>query len=133
MQAGVNYRNTRSEIVATIMTNCTCGKENPERATLPFIVGNVAASADQQAIVLLTVEGVWIATKEYAEEIHKEGFQPLKEIIDSFLANGGQIWACGACTKPRGITDEHLIPGAKIVTAAMVVEAMVNGASTLGF
>jgi len=42
--------------VATIMTNCTCGKESPERATLPFIVGNVAASADQAAIVLLTVE-----------------------------------------------------------------------------
>jgi hypothetical protein len=32
-----------------------------------------------------------------------------------------------------GITDEHLIPGARIVMAAMVVEAMANGASTLGF
>jgi len=83
--------------------------------------------------VLLTIEGVWIATKGYAEGIHKHGFQPLKEIIDSFQANGGQIWACGACAKPRGITDEHLIPGAKIVTAAMVVEAMLNGASILGF
>ena len=90
-------------MATTIMTNCTCGKENPERATLPFIVGNVAASADQEAIVLLTIDGVWIATKGYAEEIHKQGLQPLKEIIDSFLANGGQIWACGACTKPRGI------------------------------
>jgi uncharacterized protein len=120
-------------VTRTIMTNCTCGKEDPERATLPFIVANVAASADQPAIVLLTIEGVWIATKEYAEAIHKQGFQPLKEIIDSFVANGGQIWACGACAKPRGITDEHLISGAKIVTAAMVVEAMVNGASTLGF
>ena len=120
-------------MATTIMTNCTCGKENPERATLPFIVGNVAASADQEAIVLLTIDGVWIATKGYAEEIHKQGLQPLKEIIDSFLANGGQIWACGACTKPRGITDDHLIAGAKIVTAAMVVEAMVKGASTLGF
>jgi len=120
-------------VATTIMTNCTCAKENPERATLPFLVANVAASADQPAIVLLTIEGVWIATKGYAEGIHKEGFLPLREIIDSFLANGGQIWACGACTKPRGITDEHLIPGARIVTAAMVVEAMVNGASTLGF
>ena len=110
-----------------------CGKENPERATLAFIVGNVAASADQPAIVLLTIEGVWIATKGYADAIHKEGFQPLKEIIDSYVANGGQIWACGACAKPRGITDQHLIPGAKIVTAAMVVEAMAKGASTIGF
>jgi predicted peroxiredoxin len=120
-------------MATTIMTNCTCGKDDPERATLPFIVGNVAASAEQPAIVLLTIEGVWVPTKGYAEGIHKDGFQPLKEIIDSFVANGGQIWACGACAKPRGITDEHLIPGAKIVTAAMVVEAMAKGASTLGF
>jgi predicted peroxiredoxin len=120
-------------MATTIMTNCTCGKDNPERATLPFIVANVAASADRPAIVLLTIEGAWIATKGYAEGIHKEGFQPLREIIDSFLTNGGQIWACGACTKPRGISEEQLIPGAKIVTAAMVVEAMINGASVLAF
>jgi predicted peroxiredoxin len=120
-------------MATTIMSNCTCGKDNPERATLAFVVGNVAASADQPAIVLLTIEGVWIATKGYAEGIHKEGFQPLKEIIDSFVAGGGQIWACGACTKPRGITEAQLIPGARIVTAAMVVEAMAKGASTIGF
>ena len=74
-----------------------------------------------------------LATKGYADAIPKEGFQPLKEIMTSFLGNGGQIWACIACTKPRGITEDHLIPGARIVTAAMVVEAMVTGASTLGF
>lgn len=118
---------------ATVMTNCTHGKEDPERATLPFIVGNVAASASQPAIVLLTIEGVWLATRGYADDVHKEGFQPLREIMDSFVANGGRIWACGACTKPRGITEEQLIEGAEIVTAATVVEAMVQGASTLGF
>lgn len=120
-------------MASTIMTNCTHGKEDPERATLSFIVGNVAASADQKAIVLLTIEGVWLATKGYADGIHKEGFQPLKEIMDSFVSNEGEIWACGACTKPRGITEEDLIPGAKIVTAATVVEAMAKGAATLGF
>lgn len=120
-------------MASTIMTNCTHGKDDPERATLSFIVGNVAASADQPAIVLLTIEGVWLATRGYADDIHKEGFQPLKEIMTSFLANGGEIWACGACTKPRGITDDQLIEGAKIVTAATVVEAMARGAATLGF
>ena len=120
-------------MATTIMTNCTCGKDDPERATLPFIVGNVAASADQPAIVLLTIEGVWLSTEGYADGIHKEGFQPLKEIIDSFVENGGQIWACGACAKPRGIGESHLIPGARIVTAAMVVEAMAGGASMLSF
>ena len=120
-------------MAATIMTHCTHGKEDPERATLPVIVANVAASADQPAIVLITIDGVWLATRGYAEEVRKEGFPPLREIMDSFIANDGQIWACGACTKPRGITEEHMIPGAKIVTASMVVEAIVNGAATLCF
>lgn len=119
--------------MAAIMSNCTHGKEDPERAILPFIVGNVAATSGQQAIVLLTIEGVWIATRGYADDIRKEGFPPLREIIDSLLANGGEIWACGACTKPRGIGEDDLIEGAKIVTAATVVEALAKGASSLDF
>ncbi len=120
-------------MASKIMANGTHGKEDPERATLPFIVGNVAATADQEAVVLLTVDGVWLATKGYADDIQKEGFQPLREIIQSFVANGGQIWACGACTNPRGITQADLIEGAKIVTAANVVEYMAAGAATLSF
>jgi len=119
--------------MAKVLVNCTHGKEDAERATLPFIVGNVAATADQEAVVLLRVEGVWLATEDYADSVQKDGFQPAKEIIDSFVTNGGQVWACGACTKPRGITDADLIPGAKIVTAANVVEYMALGASTLSF
>jgi len=120
-------------MASKIMANCTHGKEDSERATLPFIVGNVAATADQEAVVLLTIDGVWLATKGYADGVQKEGFQPLKEIMESFVANGGEIWACGACTKPRGISASDLIKGAKIVTAANVVEYMAAGASTLSF
>jgi predicted peroxiredoxin len=119
--------------MAKLLVNCTCGEDNPERATLSFVVGNVAASADQEAIVLLTIEGVWLAKDGCAERIHKEGFQPLKEVMRSFLENGGQIWACGSCTKPRGITEADLIPGARIVTAANVVEQLLSGAASLNF
>lgn len=111
-----------------LLFHCTHGKEEAERAILPFIVGNVAVTADQQATIFLTAEGVWLATKGYAEQVKKEGFTPLREIMDSFIANGGKIWACGACTKPRGITDADIIDGAKIVTAANLVEQLVGGA-----
>ncbi|HET7769349.1 MAG TPA: DsrE family protein [Chloroflexota bacterium] len=119
--------------MAKIMANCTHGNEDPERATLPFVIGNVAATADQEAVVLLTVDGVWLATKGYADDIQKEGFQPLRDVIRSFVENGGQIWACGACTKPRGITEDALIEGARIVTAANVVEYLASGAASLSF
>jgi len=119
--------------MAKILVNATHGNEDAERATLPFVVGNVSATADQETVVLLTVEGVRLATYGYTDDIHKEGFAPLKDVIRQFLDNGGQLWACGACTKPRGIGEPDLIPGAKIVIAANVVEYMAAGASTLSF
>ena len=112
----------------TLLLHCTHGKEDAERAILPFIVGNVAVTADKPATIFLTVEGVRLATKGYAEGVNKEGFTPLQDIMNSFVANGGKIWCCGACTKPRGITDADLIEGAKIVTAANLVEELLNGA-----
>src|SRR3954451_5338551 len=109
------------------MAQATHGREDQERATLPFIVANVAASADQDAIVLLTIEGVWLATRGYAEDIHHEGLPPLREVMSSLIASGGEIWACSACTKPRGITEEHLIDGARIIAAADLVAELASG------
>jgi predicted peroxiredoxin len=117
--------------MSKLLVNCSYGNEDPERATLPFIVANVAATADQETVAFLTIEGVRLGTKGYADAIHKEGFQPLKEVIQSFVANGGQIWLCSACSKPRGIADADLIEGATIVTAANLVEYVASGAATL--
>lgn len=113
--------------VPKFMAQSTHGRDDPERATLPFIVANVAASADQEAIVLLTIDGVWLATKGYADDIHHEGMPPLREVLASLLANGGEIWACGACTKPRGITEQHLIEGARIISAVDFVAELASG------
>ena len=53
--------------------------------------------------------------------------------LAQFVQAGGRIWACGACTKPRGITPDVLVDGATIVTAAQVVELLASGAASLTF
>ena len=118
--------------MAKLLIYITHGKEDPERAILPFIVANVAASASQEVVALLTIDGVWNATYGYADDIKKEGFQPLKDVIQSFVSNGGQIWVCQTCAKPRGITDADMVEGARIVTAAKIVEYLASGAGSLG-
>jgi predicted peroxiredoxin len=115
------------------MIHNTRGKDDIERASLALLVGNVALTSGQQATVLLTIEGVWVATQGYADGVQANGFDPLRELVQKFAANGGQIWVCGACAKPRSITQEHLVEGAQIVGAATAVEALVNGAQTLSF
>ena len=88
--------------MATIIVNATHGPEDPERAILAFITGNVAATADQDAIVLLTIEGAWLAVQGRADVVAYPGMPALRDVMSQFVAAGGRIWACGACTKPRG-------------------------------
>ena len=114
-----------------IMVQSTHGKDDVERASLAFVVANTALSAGQEATILLTIEGVRVATKGYADELQAKGFGPLKDLVTQFINNRGQLWVCGACAKPRDITAEDLVPGAEIVGAANAVEAMVNGARVL--
>lgn len=112
---------------------CTHGKEDPERATLPFIAANVAATAGQEATVVCTVDAVWSGTKQGAEGIEAKGLPPLSKLVGEFVANGGTIWLCGACTKPRGIGEDQLAKGSTIVGAARIVEEIVAGATPISF
>jgi uncharacterized protein len=119
--------------MARLVVNATHGKDDPERAILAFIMGTTAVNADQECTIVLTIEGVRLATKGYADEVQKEGFRPLGELVHEFVSGGGQIWACGACCKPRGITEEHMREGARIVGAANVVEALLNSQNSITF
>jgi predicted peroxiredoxin len=116
-----------------VMINNTHGKDDVERATLAFVVANAGLTSGQEATVLLTVDGTWVATQGYAAGLQADGFAPLAEMVQKFVDNGGVIWVCGACAKPRNITADQLVPGATLVGAAAAVEAMVNGAQTLSF
>src|SRR6266540_420493 len=98
--------------MARQLFHCTHGREDPERA-----------------IVLLTIEGAWLCKRGYAEEIELEGFPRLAQLMMDFADSGGEIWGCSACTTPRGITEDDLILGAKIVGAAAIVEAIAQGAT----
>ncbi len=116
-----------------LIFNCTYGKENAERATLPFVAANIAATAGQPAVVLCTVDAVWLGTKGGTDGIAKAGLPALADLYREFVKNGGQVWLCGACTKPRGITEAQLAEGTTIVGAAKVVEEVVAGARTIAF
>jgi predicted peroxiredoxin len=114
--------------VTRMLFHCSHGRDDPERATVPFIAANVAAASGQEAVVLLTIEGAWLCTRGYADTVEAEGFPRLAELLASFVEAGGTIWGCSACTTPRGITEADLVEGAQIVGAATIVAAVAEGA-----
>ena len=119
--------------MSTLVIHASRGAEDPERATLPFVLGNNAAVAGQDPVILLTIEAVHLATKGGADGVHQEGLPPLPEIMGEYVANGGAIWACQSCTKPRGIGEDDLIEGARVGTSMEVVELLAGGAASFSF
>jgi predicted peroxiredoxin len=112
---------------------CSHGRDDPERAIVTFAAANTAAIAGQTATVLCTLDGVWLGTEGGTEGMEMEGLPSIVELLGEFIANGGDLWLCGVCTRPREITEEQLIKGATIVGAAKIIEAVTLGAKTITY
>lgn len=106
----------------------------PERATVPFIAAATAVVSGQRAVAVATIDGVLLGLPEIADRIEVDGMPPLVDLQRQLVQGGGEIWLCSACATKRGITgDRELVPGASIVGAARIVEALTQGrAITLG-
>jgi predicted peroxiredoxin len=112
----------------TVIFSCSYWKDDPERMILPLVAGNTAAIAGQRAIVFCTMDAVWIGTQGGIDGIELEGFPDPAALLPEYLENGGEVWLCQTCAKPRGITEDTLVDGARIVGAAKLVEEVVGGA-----
>ncbi|MEO7836613.1 MAG: DsrE family protein [Acidimicrobiales bacterium] len=111
----------------------TNAKNDPDRATVGFVVANAAAGSDQETLVFLSTEGVRLAVDGYADDIHEDGFSPLKELMTNFVEAGGTIWVCSPCIKKRGLDDQPLVKGATIVGGAKLVEFLASGSPCITY
>ncbi|HEX6079799.1 MAG TPA: DsrE family protein [Methylomirabilota bacterium] len=113
--------------------NLTCAKDNPDKATVAFVLANAALGSGKEALVFLSVEGVRLAQQGYADDIREQGFAPLKDLVESFAKAGGTIYVCSPCFKKRGLDEAALVTGASIVGGAKLVEFLSDGSSCLSF
>jgi uncharacterized protein len=111
----------------------SCSKDNTDKATVGFVVANAAVASDKDTMVFLSIEGVRLSQKGYADDIHEPGFAPLKELMDNFAKAGGKIFVCSPCFKKRGLTEDNLVAGAVIVGGAKLVEFLSNGAPSVSY
>ncbi|MGH9076840.1 MAG: DsrE family protein [Acidimicrobiales bacterium] len=111
----------------------TCSKNDPDKATVGFVIANAAVGSDQETMVFLSTEGVRLAVEGYADDIAEEGFAPLKELMSNFVGAGGTILVCSPCFKKRGLDDTKLVKGATIAGGAKLVEFLASGAPCVSY
>ena len=111
----------------------THAKDNSDKATVAFVVANAAVASDKETMVFLSIEGVRLSQKGFADTIHEEGFAPLKELIANFTKAGGVIWVCSPCFKKRKLDENNLVPCATIVGGAKLVEFLGAGSPSVSY
>lgn len=111
----------------------TCAKDNSDKATVAFVIANAALGSDKETLVFLSTEGVRLAQRGYADDIHEEGFAALKDLMANFAAAGGKIWVCSPCFKRRKLDENQLVAGATIVGGAKLVEFLSDGAPAVTY
>ena len=112
-----------TEKTEKLILMCTHGPEDPERATIPFVMATAAQASEVDVVIGLQASGVLLAKKGVAEEIVAPAFPPLKELLDIYLENGGKLLVCGPCVKSRQINPEtDFVSGATVVNAATFVK-----------
>jgi predicted peroxiredoxin len=120
-------------MVNRFCVNLTRAKDDRDRATVAFVLANAAVASGKEALVFLSIDGVRLSQKGYADDIHEEGFAPLRELMESFAKAGGAIYVCSPCFKKRGLDEHNLVAGASIVGGAKLVEFLSDGSACVSF
>ena len=111
----------------------THAKDNPDKATVAFVVANAAVGSGKETLVFLSVEAVRLGQKGGADGIHEEGFAPLAELMASFAKAGGTMYVCSPCFKKRKLDENALVAGASIVGGAKLVEFLSDGSPCISY
>ena len=111
----------------------SCAKNDTDKSTVAFVIANAAAASDKETLVFLSIEGVRLSQKGYADDIHESGFAPLRELMANFVKAGGIIWVCSPCFKKRGLDENNLVSKATIVGGAKLVEFLSGGSPCITY
>jgi predicted peroxiredoxin len=105
-----------------IMMKSAWGSDDPTKAAFPFLHGHALAEAGHTVQIFLLGEAVNLMRLPVAKAVVPVGWPPLEETMQKIVAKKVQIFACGACSRARGVTDGDLVPwGAKFGNPAIFV------------
>lgn len=111
----------------------THGPDEPELATLPFVMAAGALVSEMEVCMAFQAEGVHLVTRGGAEGVHAPAYPPLQELIDTVAAIGGLLMPCSPCLENRGISEHDLLDGVEVIGAARLVSELASATATLNY
>jgi len=104
-----------------------------ELSSVAFTIACGGITSGMKVYAFLVSSAVDLVRRKAADITQVPPLDPLKKLMDDFVARGGTIWACPPCVKARGYTQEDFIDGVTIQGASAMHERLQAGAASVTF
>jgi tRNA 2-thiouridine synthesizing protein D len=107
-------------------------KDDPKHITLAFTFGLKALEKGYKTAILLLLNGVHVGLSGYNDDIDiGEPFLPVKDLLEVYLSEGGELLVCGSCWKNSHLPDSDRLANVKVITADRAIDMLMSAKSTL--
>jgi predicted peroxiredoxin len=103
--SGVTASNTTK---LKILMKSAWGSDDPTKAAFPFLHSDALSEAGHEVQIFLLGEAVSLMRKSVANVVVPVGWPPLSEVLNKIVTKKIPIYACGACSRARGLTEADL-------------------------
>ena len=91
-----------------ILMKSAWGSDDLTKAAFPFLHGDALSEAGHEVQIFLLGEAVSLMRKSVANSVVPVGWPPLSEVLSKIVTKKIPIYACGACSRTRGVTEADL-------------------------
>ena len=99
---------------STVVVNVTRGKDDLHAACMGIGLASNALKAGRRSVIFLNVHAVALAAADLPGDLKFADFPPVKEMLASFVADGGELYVCGHCAAVAKVAESNLIKGAVV-------------------
>lgn len=110
----------------------THAKSSEKHVTLAFTLGLKSLEKGYKTAIILLLDGVHVGRAEFVDDMDiGEPFLPVKDMLEVYLDNGGELLVCGSCWKHDQIADSDRLARATMISADRVIDLLMNAKSTI--
>ena len=91
-----------------IMLKSAWGSDDPTKAAFPFSHAHALSEAGHEVRIFLLGEAVGLMRRSVAEAVVPVGWPPVGELLGKVAARKFPIYACGTCSRARGVVEADL-------------------------
>jgi predicted peroxiredoxin len=116
-----------------VIVGCTHGEEDPDRVICAYLTAVAALDQGKDVVMWLTVEGVRLALRGYANGIRADLDPPVERVHAQFIEQGGRFYVCPVCFKERELDEKEFVDNAELKGATPLMEFATPGTTTFTY